>query len=76
MVRLRLIWGLKPEIQDTEETDTSLDRVEGEIEIRDLTFTYPKAIRPALSGVNLKLKAGRTLGIVGRWGVASPRWAA
>ncbi len=65
MVRLRLIWGLKPEIQDTEETDTSLDRVEGEIEIRDLTFTYPKAIRPALSGVNLKLKAGRTLGIVG-----------
>ncbi|HPS02114.1 MAG TPA: ABC transporter ATP-binding protein [Candidatus Sumerlaeota bacterium] len=65
MVRLRLIWALKPEIQDTEETDTSLDRVEGAIEIRNLTFTYPKAIRPSLVGVNLKLGAGRTLGIVG-----------
>ncbi len=68
MLRLRLIWDQKPEILDSEETDTSLDRVEGEIEIRDLTFTYPKANRPALVGVNLKLEAGRTLGIVGTVG--------
>jgi len=65
MVRLRLIWDQKPAIQDTGETDVSLDRVEGAIEIRNLTFTYPKAIRPSLVGVNLKLGAGRTLGIVG-----------
>jgi ATP-binding cassette subfamily B protein len=65
MLRLRLIWDQKPEIQDTEKTDFSLERVEGEIEIRDLTFTYPKANRPALVDVDLKLGAGRTLGIVG-----------
>ncbi len=40
------------------------------IEIRDLTFTYPSANgnRPALSGIDLEIAEGMTLGIVGLTG--------
>ena len=40
----------------------------GEIEFRDLTFTYPGATRPALRGVSLRVAAGETVALVGRTG--------
>jgi len=40
----------------------------GELEFRDLTFSYPGAGRPALRGVSLRVAAGATVGIVGRTG--------
>ncbi|MGE5527942.1 MAG: ABC transporter ATP-binding protein [Patescibacteria group bacterium] len=40
----------------------------GEIEARDLSFTYPGASEPALRGVSFHLPAGRTLAVVGRTG--------
>jgi ATP-binding cassette subfamily B protein len=44
------------------------DHCRGEIEFRDLTFTYPGADRPALRGVSLRIPAGHTVGVVGRSG--------
>jgi ATP-binding cassette subfamily B protein len=44
------------------------DACRGEIEIRDLTFAYPGAGRPALRGVSLRVPAGHTVGVVGRTG--------
>ncbi len=38
------------------------------IAVRDLSFAYPGADREALSGIDLTIPAGRTLGIVGRTG--------
>ena len=38
------------------------------ITFRDFTFTYPNAFRPALYKVNLTIKQGETLGIVGKTG--------
>jgi ATP-binding cassette subfamily B multidrug efflux pump len=38
------------------------------VEIRQLTFCYPGTDRPALKGVDLSLRAGETLGIVGQTG--------
>lgn len=35
---------------------------------KDLTFTYPDAAEPALQGINLSLRAGTSLGIVGGTG--------
>ena len=35
------------------------------IEARNLSFTYPGSTKPALQGINLSLKAGETLAIVG-----------
>jgi ATP-binding cassette subfamily B protein len=40
----------------------------GELEFRDLTFTYPGASRPALRGLSLRVPAGRTVALVGRTG--------
>jgi ATP-binding cassette subfamily B protein len=42
--------------------------IEGEIEIRDLTFTYPGAERPVLSDVSLRIPAGSTAALVGATG--------
>ncbi|MFP7289210.1 ABC transporter ATP-binding protein, partial [Shouchella clausii] len=38
------------------------------IEFRDVTFRYPSSTVDNLTGVNLKLKRGETLGVVGRTG--------
>ena len=43
-------------------------RVRGEVELRDVTFTYPKGEQPALRGVSLEVAAGTSLAIVGRSG--------
>ncbi len=43
-------------------------RCRGEIEFRDLTFTYPGADRPALRGISFTVPAGRTVALVGHTG--------
>jgi ATP-binding cassette, subfamily B, multidrug efflux pump len=40
----------------------------GEIELRNLTFTYADKSRPALVEVSLHIQPGQTLGIIGRTG--------
>lgn len=40
----------------------------GALEIRDLTFTYPSGVRPALSGLSAQVAAGGSLGLVGEVG--------
>ncbi|MGE0489484.1 MAG: ABC transporter ATP-binding protein [Vulcanimicrobiota bacterium] len=40
----------------------------GQLEVRNLTFTYPKADQPALRDVSFTLPAGHSLGIVGEVG--------
>lgn len=43
-------------------------RIEGQIEIRNLTFQYAGANAPALADISLQLSPGETLGIIGRTG--------
>ncbi|MBW8192070.1 type I secretion system permease/ATPase [Neiella marina] len=40
----------------------------GNIDIRDVTFAYPEQQNPALANVNLSIKAGERIGIIGRIG--------
>lgn len=42
--------------------------IRGQIELRDLTFTYADKTLPALRGVSLSVNPGETLGILGRTG--------
>lgn len=42
--------------------------IEGSIEARNLTFTYPGADKPALKNISFSLPAGGTLGIAGKTG--------
>ena len=44
------------------------ERARGDVEFRDVTFSYPRGERPALRGVSLRVPAGSSLAIVGRSG--------
>jgi len=46
----------------------SRPRLRGEIEFRDVSFTYPGEERPALSGVSFHLRAGERVAVLGRAG--------
>jgi ATP-binding cassette subfamily C protein LapB len=41
---------------------------EGTIQFRDLDFSYPEAPKKSLSGINLKIRAGEHVGIIGKVG--------
>ncbi|HAZ38164.1 MAG TPA: ABC transporter ATP-binding protein, partial [Clostridiaceae bacterium] len=56
---------------DVEIYDKNTDEnatLNGDILINNLTFSYPNSKVPAISNINLKLKKGQTLGIIGRTG--------
>ncbi|HEX3123517.1 MAG TPA: lipid A export permease/ATP-binding protein MsbA [Rhodanobacteraceae bacterium] len=58
-------------IDADDERDTGRDRIErsrGEIEFRDVEFTYPNAAEPALRSVNLHCRPGSVTALVGRSG--------
>jgi ATP-binding cassette subfamily B multidrug efflux pump len=65
--RLNDLLGKKPDITEIEgayEVDMSL----ADIQIRDLSFSYPDSRKEALRHIDLHIEAGMTLGIVGRTG--------
>ncbi|MGF1682340.1 lipid A ABC transporter ATP-binding protein/permease MsbA [Photobacterium minamisatsumaniensis] len=43
-------------------------RVDGDVKVKDITFTYPTKDTPALRNVSFDLPAGKTLALVGRSG--------
>jgi ATP-binding cassette subfamily B protein len=45
------------------------EQIRGDIEFRDLTFTYPGNERPALEHISFSIHAGENVGIIGRTGV-------
>ncbi len=52
-----------------EEEQPVLDRsFSGQLEVRQLTFTYPGAEKPALEDVSFTVEAGQSLGLVGEVG--------
>jgi len=64
--RINEIIDETPEIRDTNSVEkTSID---GTIEFKNLTFTYPGTNKPVLSNISVKVDAGKTLGIIGRTG--------
>jgi ATP-binding cassette, subfamily B, multidrug efflux pump len=92
MGRLDYILQAKPQIDDRGVTIPATAPVRGEIEFRDLTFTYPTApahngsngtgagatatAKPVLQHINLKIPAGSTLAIVGPTGSGKTTLAA
>jgi ATP-binding cassette, subfamily B, multidrug efflux pump len=91
MGRLNYILAAKPQIDDRSARLAKETRVDGNIEFRNLTFTYPtnvsgngaagsnghaKEARPVLKNINLKIPAGSTLAIVGPTGSGKTTMAA
>lgn len=64
--RLNELFNVKPKITDTAEMKTV--KIDGEIEFKNLNFSYPGSNEKALKNVNLRIPRGHTLGIVGKTG--------
>ncbi|SMY15219.1 lipid A ABC transporter ATP-binding protein/permease MsbA [Photobacterium aquimaris] len=45
-----------------------VERVKGDVSVKDITFTYPTKDTPALRNVSFELPAGKTVALVGRSG--------
>jgi ATP-binding cassette subfamily B protein len=69
MKRLNEIFETEPEIIDSPEVkDITQEELKPSIEFKNLTFTYPGALQPALKDINLRIESGKTLAILGRTG--------
>jgi ATP-binding cassette subfamily B multidrug efflux pump len=70
--RVQEILSQDPEIADPSGEDGTtpleLSSVRGEYDLREVSFTYPGAESPALSGLNLHIPAGSRFGVVGPTG--------
>lgn len=67
MLRISKLLEAKITVRDAEGAKP-LDRIEGNIEFRGLTFRYPDGEFDALSDVSFKINAGESVGIVGKTG--------
>jgi ATP-binding cassette subfamily B protein len=64
--RIENILNQKPDILDNKVDNIS--SIDGDIDLKDLTFTYPGSTKPSLKNIDLSVKKGQTLGIIGRTG--------
>jgi ATP-binding cassette, subfamily B, multidrug efflux pump len=79
--RLKFDGDGRPAEENQSSTDSSFSEICGDIEFRDLTFTYPTAgngadAKPVLYEINLHVPAGTTLAIVGPTGSGKSTLAA
>lgn len=70
MERLLSIINVKPDIADNENTDEDITQkdIEGEIEFENVSFKYPLSNNFVLKNINLKIRKGTTLGVIGHTG--------
>ncbi|MFT5011450.1 MAG: ATP-binding cassette subfamily B multidrug efflux pump [Dinoroseobacter sp.] len=65
--RLYEIFDAVPGVQN-EPSGSTPDTIRGHFELKDLSFSYPGTDTPALHNINLDIKQGEAIGIVGRVG--------
>ncbi|GAL78280.1 ABC transporter transmembrane region:ABC transporter [Algibacter lectus] len=63
--RINEFLRIEPEIKNTVETDTEIT---GDIEFKNVTFTYDDTNITALKNINFHVKEGETLAIIGKTG--------
>jgi ATP-binding cassette subfamily B protein len=66
--RLNAIFAIEPEIKDTEQTNYKIKSLKGEIEFRNVSFSYKKDLPLVLNNINLKIPVGSTYAIIGHTG--------
>jgi ATP-binding cassette subfamily B protein len=67
MERINVILDTPPEIIDDENT-LPIEKIKGEISLKNLSFAYNEDSEPVLKNINLHIKAGSILAVVGRTG--------
>ena len=66
--RIAAIFREEPDILDKVISPEENQKIEGEIELKNLSFVYPDAHNPVLKNINLRVQKGEMLGILGRTG--------
>ena len=56
------------DVKDSLKVRHDIEKLEGTIEFKDLTFRYPDADYDALSNVTFKINAGENIGVIGKTG--------
>jgi ATP-binding cassette, subfamily B, multidrug efflux pump len=67
MRRLHEVMSIKPAIADSADS-ADVAEIHGEIEFRNLYFSYPGGKEPALKDINLRIEPGQTVAFVGNVG--------
>jgi ATP-binding cassette subfamily B protein len=67
MRRVNTVMSIAPEIADAR-YPADISEIVGQIEFRNLTFRYGGNVQPALRGINLLIKPGQTVALVGAVG--------
>ncbi|OCG03218.1 lipid A export permease/ATP-binding protein MsbA [Gilliamella sp. wkB112] len=62
------LFGLLNSPLEEDNGKISLDKAEGSIEFRHVTYTYPTRTSPSLNKISFKIKQGETVALVGRSG--------
>lgn len=65
-VRLKKFYELEPE--KINEKQTIKEELQGNIEIKSLSFRYPETTKEVLKDINLEISKGETIGIIGTIG--------
>lgn len=68
MAACQTLFAILDTEQEKDDGTRVIKRATGDIEFRDVTFTYPGAETPALQHINLTIPAGKTVALVGRSG--------
>ena len=68
MNRIQSILDEEPEIKDTNKTDFSIEKLQGDIQLHGLNFRYKEALPEALKDISVNVPKGSTLAILGRTG--------
>lgn len=66
--RLNAIFAIEPEIKDSDLTNYEIKNLNGEIELRNVSFRYREKLPFVLKNINLKIPAGSTFAIIGHTG--------
>ena len=65
--RINKLLDAEPEVKDREDVE-DVEVSKGDVEFKNLTFTYPDGDYAALTDVSFKINAGESVGIIGKTG--------
>lgn len=68
MAACQTLFGLMEQEAEKDTGTFETKRVKGDIQVKNVTFTYPTKDTPALRNISFDLPAGKTLALVGRSG--------
>ena len=68
MAACQTLFSILDSEQESDNGTLSVERAKGDIEFRNVTFSYPGRDTPALKNINMTIPAGKTVALVGRSG--------